>query len=121
MGDALWERNSIHRGWRGNQDMGRREWSSAIMSLRWTIICLDSRYWTVSNVGESLEEGMEHQGLYAVHNDYRGHTGGVISVGEGIICTKSSKQKLNAKSSTESEIIGASDFISWTLQQKEYE
>ena len=52
---------------------------------------------------------------YAVHNDYRGHTGGVISLGEGIVCTKSSKQKLNVKSSTESEIIGASDFISWTL------
>ena len=26
---------------------------------------------------------------YAVLNDYRGYTGGVISVGEGIICTKS--------------------------------
>ena len=48
---------------------------------------------------------------YAVHNDYRGYEGGVYSVGEGIVCTTSSKQKLNAKSSTESEIIGASDSI----------
>ena len=57
---------------------------------------------------------------YAVHNDYRGHIGGVISAGEGIICTKSSKQKLNARSSTESEIICASDFISWTLWMTQF-
>ena len=57
---------------------------------------------------------------YAVHIGNRGHTGRVIPVGEGIVCTKSSKQELNAKGSTESEIIDASAFISRTLWMTQF-
>jgi hypothetical protein len=46
---------------------------------------------------------------YAVHPDMRSHTGGVISFGNGGLICKSSKQKLNTKSSTEAELVGASD------------
>ena len=52
---------------------------------------------------------------YATHHDYRGHTGGVIGMGKGVVSTKSSKQKLNTKSSTETEIVGTSDYLPWTL------
>ena len=48
---------------------------------------------------------------YATHSDLRSHTGGVISLGHGVIPTKSSKQKINTKSSTEAELVGASNFI----------
>ena len=48
---------------------------------------------------------------YAVHKDMKRHTGGVISFGRGAIVSKSSKQKLNTKSSTEAELVGASDFL----------
>ena len=54
---------------------------------------------------------------YAVHNDMRSHTGGCLSMGHGLIHSKSSKQKLNTKSSTESEVVGASDYLpylTWT-------
>ena len=44
--------------------------------------------------------------VYAVHNNMRGHTGGAISMGYGIIHIKHPKQKLNLKSSTESELVG---------------
>jgi hypothetical protein len=37
----------------------------------------------------------------------RGHTGGAMSFGTGIIHGKASKQKLNTKSSTETEVVGA--------------
>ena len=37
---------------------------------------------------------------YAVHNNIRGHTGGEISMGYGIIHGKYSKQKINVKIST---------------------
>ena len=37
---------------------------------------------------------------YAVHNNMRGHTGGAISIGYGIIHRKASKQKIKVKSST---------------------
>jgi Reverse transcriptase (RNA-dependent DNA polymerase) len=48
---------------------------------------------------------------YAVHGDMRSHTGGVVSFGRGSVISKSIKQKLNTKSSTEAEVVGASDFF----------
>lgn len=52
---------------------------------------------------------------YETHTDMKGHTGGLMSLGHGVIHTKSSKQKLNTKSSTESELVGASDYIPWAV------
>ena len=52
---------------------------------------------------------------YAVHMDMMSHTGGLTSLGKGTLHMRSSKQKSNLKSSTDAELIGASDFISWTL------
>ena len=43
---------------------------------------------------------------YAVHPDMRSHTGGLVSFGQRGIACKSSKQKLNTKSSTEAEVMG---------------
>ena len=48
---------------------------------------------------------------YAVHNNMRSHTGGAISMGYGIIHGKSGKQKINVKSSTESELVGTCEYI----------
>ena len=45
----------------------------------------------------------------------RGHTGGAISMGYGIIHGKSSKQKINTKSSTESELVGMAEYIPYNL------
>ena len=46
---------------------------------------------------------------YAVHDDMKSHTGGVITFGRGGIACKSAKQKLVTKSSTEAELVGASE------------
>jgi hypothetical protein len=54
---------------------------------------------------------------YASHVDGKGHTGAMVTLGGGAVRSKSSKQKLVAKSSTESELIGMSDEIGqaiWT-------
>ena len=48
---------------------------------------------------------------YAVHDDMRSHTGGCMSFGTGALMPKSTKQKLNTKSTTESEVVGASDYL----------
>ena len=48
---------------------------------------------------------------FAVHMDSKGHTGGGMLLGYGVILPKSTKQKLNAKSSTECELIDASDYL----------
>ena len=55
---------------------------------------------------------------YAVHPNMRSHTGGVISLGRGGLICKSSKQKINTKSSTEAEVVGASDYLPHTLWAK---
>jgi len=52
---------------------------------------------------------------YGTHHGIRGHTGGVISMGTGAVASKCSKQKLNAKSSTETEVISASNFLPWAV------
>ena len=49
---------------------------------------------------------------YAAHDDMRGHNGGTMPMGKdgrGSIISLSKKKKLNTKSSTEAELIGADD------------
>jgi hypothetical protein len=48
----------------------------------------------------------------------KSHTGGAMSLGRGVIMSKSSRQKLNTKSSTEPELVGASDYLPSTLWAK---
>ena len=55
---------------------------------------------------------------FAIHTDMRSHTGGVISFGRGGLICKSKKQNINTKSSTEAELIGASDYLPHTLYVK---
>jgi hypothetical protein len=57
---------------------------------------------------------------YALHMDMRSHTGGAIMMGMGILYGKSSKQKLNTKSSTEAEVVGASDFLPQTILTRNF-
>jgi hypothetical protein len=54
---------------------------------------------------------------FAVHPNMRGHSGGGLSLGRGFPIVASTKQKINTRSSTECEIVGANNFmpaICWT-------
>jgi hypothetical protein len=54
---------------------------------------------------------------YAVHPDMKSHTGGVFSMGKGGIYGTSTRQRINAKSSTEAELIAVAEVlpqILWT-------
>ena len=57
---------------------------------------------------------------YAVHRDMKSHTGGVISFDTGAVMSKSRKQKLNTKSSTEAELVGASDYFPHAIWAKKF-
>jgi len=48
-------------------------------------------------------------GSFGVHPDMRGHTGGGLSMGRGFPIVNSTKQKLNTRSSTETEIVSVDD------------
>ena len=54
---------------------------------------------------------------FAVHQDYKSHTGGTFTMGKGAITSTSKKQKLNTRSSTEAELVAVDDGMSkmlWT-------
>lgn len=52
---------------------------------------------------------------YAVHTDMRSHTDGCMSLDIGTIHNKAAVQKLNTKSSTESEIIRVSKYLLYNI------
>ena len=55
--------------------------------------------------------------LHAIHKNMCGHTGGIMSTGSGTIHCKSSKQKLNTRSTTEPKLIGVSKYLQYPLWQ----
>jgi hypothetical protein len=48
---------------------------------------------------------------FTIHPNMRGHFGGGLSLGRGFPIVTSTKHKLNTRSSTETEIVGADDFM----------
>ena len=64
---------------------------------------------------------------FAVTSDMKSQTGGAMSMGKGAVYSASLRQRLNTRSSTEAELVGANDFmpqILWTryfLQAQGYE
>ena len=61
---------------------------------------------------------------FAVHPDMKSHTGATFTLGKGVICSDSTKQKVNTRSSTEAELIAVDDKISkviWTKKFLEYQ
>ena len=55
--------------------------------------------------------------MFAVHPNMHGQSGGGLSLGRGFPIASSTKQKINTRSSTETEVVGVDDFmpaICWT-------
>ena len=52
---------------------------------------------------------------FTVHKDTKGHTGSGVTLGKGAIMSKSTKQKLNTKSSTEAKLVGVDDILPQVL------
>ena len=61
-------------------------------------VSLNEIYWSID-------------GSYGSHTDMRGHTGACCTLGKGAVYTASTKQKLNAISSTETELIALHDIL----------
>jgi len=55
---------------------------------------------------------------FAVHPDFRSHTGAVMTYGEGAVQTLSNKQKLNTRSTCESELVSVDDAATKVLWTK---
>jgi hypothetical protein len=48
-------------------------------------------------------------GSHQIHDDCRGHTGSLMTLGQGAISSTSRKQKINTKSLTETELVAVHD------------
>ena len=57
---------------------------------------------------------------FACHPDGKSHTGEMITLGGGAVISKSSKQKLVTRSSTEAELVGLADGIPTVLWTKNF-
>ena len=57
---------------------------------------------------------------FAVHPDFRSQTGGTMTFGKGAVQSLSKKQKLNTRSSTEAELVGADDVATQILWTKHF-
>ena len=56
---------------------------------------------------------------FAVHPDYKSHTGAIMSIGKGAVSSLSTKQKVNTCSSTEAELVGINNVLAkllWTTR-----
>ena len=52
---------------------------------------------------------------YTIHDDMKSHTSGVITFGRGGLACKSAKRQVVTKSSTEAEVVGASEYLPSTI------
>jgi len=66
-------------------------------------------------LGSSMTMDVYIDASHATHHDMKGQTGGCIMMGDGVIHGRSNKQKLNTKSSTETELVGNSDYLPFAL------
>ena len=57
-------------------------------------------------------------GSFGVHPNMRGHTGGGLSMGRGFPISMSTKQKLNTRRSTESELVAVDDCMPAVLRTR---
>ena len=57
---------------------------------------------------------------FAVHKDMRSHTGAIMTLGQRAIISDSTKQKVSAQNSTESEMIAVNDTLSKILWTKRF-
>ena len=48
-------------------------------------------------------------GSHQIHDDCKGHTGAIMTLGKGAIASSSRKQKINTRSSTETELVAVDD------------
>jgi hypothetical protein len=57
---------------------------------------------------------------FAVHQDFKSHTGATMTLGKGAIQSSSTKQKVNSRSSTEAELVAMDDVIAKVLWTKQF-
>ena len=78
-------------------------------------ICVTVHLPLIINWNGSGELVWSVEASFAVRKEFRNHTGGNLSLGKGSLLLLSMKQKVNTKSSTESELVGCDDVMNFMV------
>ena len=57
---------------------------------------------------------------FAMHLDYKSHTGACLTLGHGSVLSISAKQKINTKSSTEAGLVKVDDAMTFVMWMKDF-
>ena len=57
---------------------------------------------------------------FIVYSDYKSHSGACLTLGHGTVLSISAKQKINTKSSTEAELYGVDDAMTFVMWMKHF-
>jgi hypothetical protein len=79
-----------------------------------------SHLYKVLQAGKELEVNAYIDASYAVHEDFKGQSGCVITLDKGAVYSKSSVQKLNTKSSTECELVATADHSGQVISMRNF-
>ena len=95
-----------------------QDWSKLVRVIRYLRSTPDLGI--VLRANEELRLMAYIDAAHGVHSDFKGHTGALMSLGAGPIGVHSTKQKLNTKSSTETEVVGKSDYLSEVIWARNF-
>jgi hypothetical protein len=89
-----------------------QDWEKLQRLLKWFNLTRNDKLRLEMNRSDVQQVIVSVDASHAVHkNNMRGHTGYAISLGKGTILAGSMKQKINTRSSTESELVAVSDAL----------
>lgn len=89
------------------------DWSKAMRCLEY--LNSDPALGLKLRVGERFEINLYADASYGLHADGKSHSGAVVRIGGATVYCKSTKQRIVTKSTTEAELVCASDMICYGI------
>ena len=100
------------------QDANENDWNKLVRVLNFLKCTIDDVLELEADDTQTLTWHVDS--AFAVHPDMKSHTGSTFTLGKGAISPDSTKQKVNTRSSTESELVAVDDRISKILWCKRF-
>jgi len=102
------------------KDPDEDDWKKLLRMLKFLQATRNDELTLEAEKGELVVCKWYPDAAFAVHSDYKSHTGAVLTLGKGAVNTISAKQKLNTRSSTEAELVGADDIAPQAIWTKNF-
>ena len=94
------------------------DWVKAMRCLQY--LNSDPELGLTLKVGENIDIHLYADASYGVHADGKSHSAAVIKLGGATVGAKSTKQKIVTKSTTEAELVCASDMVSSAIGKRDF-